>query len=63
MRDGVHEPDRVAFCLTPVMSSRRLRHPDPETYAATMSEFDRILGLERLRCFHFNDSKKGCVAR
>lgn len=26
-------------------------------YEATMAEFDRIVGLERIRCFHFNDSK------
>jgi len=28
-------------------------------YKATMNEFDRILGLERLKVIHFNDSKKG----
>jgi len=32
----------------------------PEGYASTMDEFDRIIGLERLKLFHFNDSKKGC---
>lgn len=31
----------------------------PETYAATMDEFDRIIGLEWLKVFHFNDSKHG----
>lgn len=31
----------------------------PEAYAATMAEFDRVIGLERIRCFHFNDSKHG----
>jgi deoxyribonuclease-4 len=29
----------------------------PETYAATMDEFNRIVGLDRLLCFHLNDSK------
>ena len=28
-------------------------------YKAMMNEFDRILGLERLKVIHFNDSKKG----
>jgi deoxyribonuclease-4 len=28
----------------------------PETYRATMNEFDRIIGLDRLLCFHFNDA-------
>jgi len=31
----------------------------PETYAATFAEFDRIVGLDRIRCFHVNDSQKG----
>ena len=29
----------------------------PEAYAATMAEFDRVVGLDKIRCFHFNDSK------
>ncbi|WP_147819911.1 deoxyribonuclease IV [Salidesulfovibrio onnuriiensis] len=29
----------------------------PEAYAATFAEFDRIVGLERIRFFHLNDSK------
>ncbi len=29
----------------------------PEGYAATMEAFDRIIGLERLKALHFNDSK------
>jgi deoxyribonuclease-4 len=29
----------------------------PETYAATLAEFDTIAGLDQIRCFHFNDSK------
>lgn len=28
----------------------------PEAYAATMAEFDRVIGLDKIRCFHFNDS-------
>lgn len=31
----------------------------PEGYAATMAEFDRVIGLNLIRCFHFNDSKHG----
>jgi deoxyribonuclease-4 len=29
----------------------------PEAYQATMSEFDKVVGLDQIRCFHFNDSK------
>ena len=34
-----------------------------EGYADTMEQFDRLIGLERLECFHFNDSKKGLGSR
>lgn len=29
----------------------------PEAYQATMAEFDQTVGLDRIKCFHFNDSK------
>jgi deoxyribonuclease-4 len=29
----------------------------PEAYAATLTEFDRIVGLDKIKTFHFNDSK------
>jgi deoxyribonuclease-4 len=35
----------------------------PEGYDATFREFDRLVGLDRLRVFHLNDSKKPCGAR
>jgi deoxyribonuclease-4 len=28
-----------------------------QTYADTMAQFDEIVGLDNLHCFHFNDSK------
>ena len=31
----------------------------PAAYATTMAEFDRIVGLDHIKCFHFNDSKFG----
>ena len=34
-----------------------------EGYRDTMEQFDRIIGLDRLQCFHFNDSKKGLGSR
>lgn len=34
-----------------------------EGYADTMAQFDRIIGLDRLQCFHLNDSKKGLGSR
>jgi deoxyribonuclease-4 len=35
----------------------------PETYRTTFLEFDRIIGLERLRAFHMNDTKKAFQSR
>jgi deoxyribonuclease-4 len=32
-------------------------------YAATFEQFGRIVGLERLKVFHANDSKKPCGSR
>jgi len=32
-------------------------------YTDTMEQFDRIIGLKLLQCFHFNDSKKGLGSR
>jgi len=64
MRGGAAEPDRVAFCFdTCHVFAAGYDIRTPETYAETMSEFDRVLGLDRLVCFHFNDSKKGLGAR
>lgn len=34
-----------------------------EGYRDTMEQFDHLIGLQRLHCFHFNDSKKGLGSR
>ncbi len=35
----------------------------PEGYVATFEQFDAVVGLERIRAFHLNDSKKPCGSR
>jgi deoxyribonuclease IV len=35
----------------------------PEAYAATFAEFDRAVGLERIKVFHVNDSQKDLGSR
>jgi len=35
----------------------------PETYAATFAEFERCIGIDRIRFFHLNDSKKELGSR
>lgn len=34
-----------------------------EGYAATFAEFDRLVGLQHIRCFHLNDSQKDLGSR
>jgi deoxyribonuclease-4 len=36
---------------------------DPKNFKQVIKEFDEVIGLERLRCFHFNDSKKELGSR
>ncbi|MCS6845782.1 MAG: deoxyribonuclease IV [Caldilineales bacterium] len=58
MRRGAANPERIAVCFDTChafAAGYDLR--TPETYAATMAEFDRVIGLDLLKCFHFNDSK------
>lgn len=64
MLDGVHAAERVGFCFdTCHVFAAGYDIRTPEAYAETMAEFDRLIGLERIRCFHFNDSKKGLGSR
>lgn len=58
MRAGVDDPARVAICFdTCHVFAAGYEIRTAEGYAETMDAFDRTIGLERLRCFHFNDSK------
>lgn len=62
--DNSRYPERFAICFDTCHTF--VAGYDTTTiqgYQAVMDEFDRILGLERLQCFHFNDSKKGLGSR
>ncbi len=64
MLEGVKEPERIGFCFdTCHVFAAGYDIRSPQAYEATMAEFDRVLGLERLKCFHFNDSRKGLGSR
>lgn len=55
----VDRPERIGYCFDTChafAAGYELR--TPEGYAATMQSFDDILGLENLKAFHLNDSKK-----
>ncbi len=55
----VAEPGRLGVCLDTchVFAAGYPLAPEAE-YRATMAEFDRLIGLKRLRAFHVNDSLK-----
>lgn len=58
MRAQAADPERIAVCFDTCHAfAAGYDFRTPETYAATMSAFDRVVGLDRLACFHFNDSK------
>ncbi|MDT8307515.1 MAG: deoxyribonuclease IV [Anaerolineae bacterium] len=62
--DAAGDDERLAVCFDTChvfAAGYDLRTPD--AYAATLDEFDRVVGLERIACFHFNDSKHGLGSR
>ncbi len=62
--NGVKAPERIGFCFdTCHVFAAGYDIRTAEAYAATMAEFDRLAGLDRIKCFHFNDSKKGLGTR
>jgi deoxyribonuclease-4 len=62
--DRMAHRDRLGVCLDTchVFAAGYPLAPE-EQYQATMSEFDRIVGLDRLAAFHVNDSVKGLGSR
>jgi len=56
--DGVREPERLGICLdTCHIFSAGYDIRKPAAYQATIDLFDHIIGLDRLRAIHLNDSK------
>jgi deoxyribonuclease-4 len=62
--DGSRFPDKFGVCFDTCHTfAAGYDTATEEGYADTMLQFDRLIGLERLQCFHFNDSKKGLGSR
>jgi deoxyribonuclease-4 len=62
--EHVKHPERVAVCVDSChIFAAGYPLATADEYAATMAEFDRLIGLDRIRCFHLNDSKKGLGSR
>jgi deoxyribonuclease-4 len=60
----VAEPERLAVCLDTchVFAAGYALSPESE-YKKTLKEFNKILGLKRLKAFHVNDSLKAFGSR
>ena len=53
-------PDRFAVCFDTCHTfAAGYDITTMEGYERVFAEFDRVIGLDRLQCFHVNDSKKG----
>ena len=61
---GSRFPEKFAVCFDTCHTFAAGYDTSTEDgYAETMEQFDRLIGLERLQCFHLNDSKKGLGSR
>ena len=62
--DGSAFPGRFAVCYDTCHTfAAGYDITTPAGYEKVFAEFDRIIGLDRLHCFHMNDSKKGLNCR
>ena len=62
--DACGRPKRLAVCLdTCHIFAAGYDIRTPETFAATFEEFGRLIGFDRLKVVHCNDSKKGLGSR
>lgn len=57
--DKVEEKNRISVCIdTAHIFAAGYDISNIETYEKVISDFDEIIGLKYLQCFHINDSKK-----
>jgi deoxyribonuclease-4 len=62
--ESVAEPARVGVCVdTCHIFAAGYPIASEQEYAATMAEFDRIIGLDLIRAFHLNDSVRELGSR
>ena len=62
--ESIEEVERMSVCIdTAHMFAAGYDFRDEESYIKTMQEFDDIIGIDRLKCFHINDSKKELGSR
>jgi deoxyribonuclease-4 len=62
--EQVEEPERLGFCLdTCHLLAAGYDFRTPEGYAQMMEAWDELVGIERIRVIHLNDSKKDLGSR
>lgn len=62
--DRVEDKDRMTVCLdTAHIFAAGYNIKESTSYKKVIKEFDEIIGLVRLKCFHINDSKKELGSR
>ncbi len=62
--DLVEQKERITVCIdTAHVFAAGYDIKDPMNFKKVIKEFDAIIGLERLKCFHLNDSKKPLGSR
>ncbi len=62
--DGIKDRARIGVCVdTCHIFAAGYDIRTSETYDATFKEFDRVIGLDAIRAFHVNDSKKPLGSR
>jgi deoxyribonuclease-4 len=62
--DLVEEKDRMSVCVdTAHIFAAGYDIKNQKNYKKVIKDFDEIIGLERLKCFHMNDSKKELGSR
>jgi deoxyribonuclease-4 len=62
--DRVRRPALLGFCIdTCHLLAAGYDFRDADGYRAVFSEFDSRIGIDHIRAFHLNDSKKDCGSR
>jgi deoxyribonuclease-4 len=62
--DGAQRPGRLGVCFdTCHVFAAGYPLVGKKEYDATMTEFDRLVGLDRIRAFHLNDSRRALGSR
>src|SRR5262245_27159629 len=62
--NGCQQPERLAVCFDTCHAlAAGYEFRTAESYQAMIAEFERVIGLDRLKVFHLNDSEKDLGSR